>query len=1011
LGKPQRKLNRREFLKLAGISTGAIIAGATGCTPKVKTVTDVITETATQVIGVTRTVIVTAITQVDLATTTVPTAVTPVNVNPADRTPVGVTPPVSNPGEIFFSADGYTVYGDWYAEVRLSPVSWQPGSILNISTTLRVSEAHLAALLAAGRKADGICVLVTAERIFDANGIFRQASDEKMSTLLTPTRIAIEGGITGAATNRFGYGFRTPVDEYAVKPLPTVSLIAEGKYEVVFSFRPTLPSDLPPGIYRIRLDYGITQKTNRYSLNGDTFARRPFFKGKPVESHLYIPPVPASGTHISGRFIDAGAIKPRIPWVLLRGYNSNGYQGVVADEDRPNFALSQRNIIHDEVILPRFGSDNKTVSSYTLEPQFPTDTIEARSNIPWDYTKGELTIQVTGPDGKTSDLGTVPFVGNSGQWYTTKKAAFTAWKPPAYGAYSVRATGWTADIWGNRYEGGGTYRFWIAKRMTMATATFQGFAYSVGSKYGRDIGFAPAVPADVSITATLYPDSDPALSKSITFSGKASPAGIYGTAQGAQQLLLDVPGEYHAQILARYTDQEGHLWVCSMRHAGVVYPVDSTIVARGKKVTIGDKIVERGETHIEGWVESPEISHLQHINYPFYSGDVLLIASEQQGANKIEPVLTYEAKNNPAVYDKALQTIGTTNLRLKTSNGYSPHLFPEYINEWAYYYAGAPRPGFMSRFLVGEDGVRAPYWPTSPNSFGGQINASANGDLSGDIYRLIGGLVLRKKNEVPVYAGYLSSAFILPRYTQNNRIIAPGTEDLNGPMNEKARFFLVGLRPGMVCETGTIFVPVAQIDPILPVNINCTLTYPDGRQMATAGAGDNFGSYASKDRWTLDIPGVYRFWIEGEWQGYRGYMPGLPRGGGYLFVIEKDRPANVPRLNLALSEQSSFTPGNSTRLSGSTTASEVYYAAVIPGAVVLQGILTVNAGKFDLIFDPNDINKRVPTYDTVNLVTGRPQISDVVHLTLFSKETVPNGMTYHSFVRLIIRGSTVLHAY
>ena len=33
--------------------------------------------------------------------------------------------------------------------------------------------------------------------------------------------------------------------------------------------------------------------------------------------------------------------------------------------------------------------------------------------------------------------------------------------------------------------------------MTMATATFQGMAYPVGNRYGRDIGFAPAVPADV----------------------------------------------------------------------------------------------------------------------------------------------------------------------------------------------------------------------------------------------------------------------------------------------------------------------------------------------------------------------------------------------------------------------------------------------------------------------------------------------------------------------------------
>ena len=82
--------------------------------------------------------------------------------------------------------------------------------------------------------------------------------------------------------------------------------------------------------------------------------------------------------------------------------------------------------------------------------------------------------------------------------------------PPAYGQYTVKETGWIRDVWGNRYEGGGTYHFWIAKRMTLATATFQGMPYPVGATYGRDIAFAPAVPADVTVTATLFPNSDPA---------------------------------------------------------------------------------------------------------------------------------------------------------------------------------------------------------------------------------------------------------------------------------------------------------------------------------------------------------------------------------------------------------------------------------------------------------------------------------------------------------------------
>ena len=68
---------------------------------------------------------------------------------------------------------------------------------------------------------------------------------------------------------------------------------------------------------------------------------------------------------------------------------------------------------------------------------------------------------------------------------------------------------------------------------------------------------------------------------------------------------LDAPGRVsRAGLLATYTDAEGHLWVSTMRHAGVVYPEPSAVVARGKKFPVGTKYVDRGETKFEGYVEA-----------------------------------------------------------------------------------------------------------------------------------------------------------------------------------------------------------------------------------------------------------------------------------------------------------------------------------------------------------------------------------------------------------------------
>jgi len=105
-------------------------------------------------------------------------------------------------------------------------------------------------------------------------------------------------------------------------------------------FRP-LPADLPPGIYRLRLDYGVAKGGTNYTLNGDGFAAMPSFRGVEPISYVYSPTIPADGVTVKGVTAGGASIQPRIPWVLLANYNSNGYRGVVAEEDKPYFAISR----------------------------------------------------------------------------------------------------------------------------------------------------------------------------------------------------------------------------------------------------------------------------------------------------------------------------------------------------------------------------------------------------------------------------------------------------------------------------------------------------------------------------------------------------------------------------------------------------------------------------------------------------------------------------------------------
>lgn len=891
--------------------------------------------------------------------------------------------------------------GDWSARIEVGPETWTPGQQLTVTAEVSPPSGLTRVFKAAGHTPRSLVVLVTAERTFDADGWLRLPSDEGMSTLFTATGLPVEGGVQGPVTDRFGYPFKTPVDVLVERPFTS--------WPTKFEIPVTLPADMPPGLYRLRFDFGVRTEDGILSLYGGGLGSRPF---RPARgSYLYSSIHPSSGVDARGRTIDATTLQARVPFVVLERYNSNGYQGVVADEDQGRFGLSSRNIIQDDVILPLYGGDGNWTWSYDLEPTLPFLDIDPYSNIDWDFTQGELSGEVHNPDGSVTTLPAARFVGadDDGQ-PTTRNPAYTGWRPPGYGQYTVELSGWVADRQGRRYQGGGTYHFWIAKRMTLATATFQGNSYPVGYKYGRDMAFNPPLPADVTMTATLYPGSDPAQARTQTSSGKATRGGIFGAPQGMVQLTLDAPGEYAAHVLARATDAEGHLWVSTMRHAGVVYSTTSTIEAHGKKLWIGNAWLDRGNTNREGWHASDAYgaSSLEHIAFPYHQSDVLLIASDGGGANKIEPVLVWAPAGEDMAWDWDLAGIGTTNLMFRTSNGLSPHLFPEYITDREYYYAAGARPGFMPRFLVGESNVRAPYWSTSPNYFGGQIASSSNGDLPGDLYRLLGGVVKVDQGQEPAYAGYLASAAILPRGTNNNRVIEKGTEDIIGPTGARARFFLVGYRPGMALPVGASWRPAIQVDPQLPVNIHLTLTFPDGTTQSVEGTPDASGSFAGPTAYPLTQPGVYRYQLTADWNGFQGRMPGLPDSGGEFYVYTDPKPAGATGLQVDLPNQSYFASDGVLSVKGHSSAASVRYALIMPGAVLQQADVPVVNGEFTLTIDPAALHRMVPIYDTHSVTDGRPMLGRVLHLTFLSQETAPDGSRFWDFHRVVVRGNQAL---
>ena len=208
----------------------------------------------------------------------------------------------------------------------------------------------------------------------------------------------------------------------------------------------------------------------------------------------------------------------------------------------------------------------------------------------------------------------------------------------------------------------------------------------------------------------------------------------------------------------------------------------------------------------------------------------------------------------------------------------------------------------------------------------------------------------------------------------------------------------------MAYEVGARFAPAVQIDPILPARVRFVLTYPDGRTKTAEGIGDRFGSFVGAERWPLDVTGVYRYTLEGEWEGHAGLMPGLPAGGGAVYVSNGGRGPDID-----LPPETSWDPVKGIRITGSSTADKVSFAVIMPGAVLDQGEVAVKEGRWEYLFDPRTVNAAFPIYDTVDTVSGKPSIGRVVHLSFFSGERSPAGPQY-GMRRVLLRGTRAITA-
>ena len=99
-------------------------------------------------------------------------------------------------------------YGPWAAELYLNTAKWNSGQTVEGETVLYLPFGTRAAMEADGFIPERWICLVTAERLFDANGDLRLINGVGCATCLTPGGLAIEGGVQGALGSMGEKSFR-----------------------------------------------------------------------------------------------------------------------------------------------------------------------------------------------------------------------------------------------------------------------------------------------------------------------------------------------------------------------------------------------------------------------------------------------------------------------------------------------------------------------------------------------------------------------------------------------------------------------------------------------------------------------------------------------------------------------------------------------------------------------------------------------------------------------------------
>ncbi len=945
----------------------------------------------------------------------------------ADRP--GASIPISGAGRV-----EWEMLPTWTFHGSLNTQTLAPGDPLRIRGTVRVDSPALQ-----GGGAFQVHAGLRLRPLSTPDGTSLLQTESLASILLTPTILPIE---------REPMWWVTDLAHYQELPLvKTTSTQAEAEIDLTLS----LPSDLPAGYYSPILDFNFPD------MPSENLTGRQIFHHTFQEPRIVDLPIIQVGNPVS----------PHLDWVLLLDTLSNGSRGVLAEEDADRFGVAQRILTPSETfVIPRLNVASGQPLSYRLEPFVPTlslfDITNALPNsprIPFQFPSGSLTVTIRQPDGTSRALGPAPFVqsrskgladedGNllsSGGGHLVDAYQLTTLDPrfevtfAQDGLHVITVEGTIDDIWGNTWTGGGTYEVHVGRVLALDTAVLPGMHFEVGDGFNPGLVVSPPAAAEVEVRLQQVPHSDLSQLQERVIRGQTNRFGYFQPA--GNSVVFEQPGEYRVDITARGEDAQGQLWMGSRTWGGVVAPVNPTIVAHGRRGidnqdTIGPQWFTRDQLGLE-FGDS-------HLPFPFQSGDVSWL---EEGDSAIPLVSFHDPSRQLTTllrerYDQLEVSldlpgsftervvVGEAPLFSSRPDGLDPHLDPTDVDLWAYSYRSVQRPLVRVREEIAEDEIGSAYWRFD-DRYANQIGVGAHGDLPGEFKFQYGAAVLHGSALDQSHYAIHGSLFVLVPDDDptGSRTFPPFQGNGGGPSGgplftlkgEEIDLFihLTGVRPGSVLETGNTFALVGAIGPTLPAQVTYTVTTPDGSQRTFSGWANEIGYYYEPDdNFIVDQPGRYIVDLQVTYDGStsagqvtapfpQGHVLGTARGRFSVYVVSPHSvplTVNMPRHDF-LTAPADFTVTASAP--AGLTLTEGHMTALIPGVVLEDGPLLVEANGLTYDYDPVGLAVGVPILDVER--NGQPVAADVVTVSLFGEGTDSEGRTSYAARVVTLHGPEFLN--